>query len=82
LWNFGAVRTVCGTTARQIVATAKAHHANLIVLGVHGLDTLAGIRTRLQDDITYEVIAEAPCPVLAVRSQNTAMDLRRGESSE
>jgi nucleotide-binding universal stress UspA family protein len=56
-----------GDPADQILAAAKKHGADLIVLGVRGVERLAGITTRLQKDTAYEVVAHAPCPVLTVR---------------
>ena len=56
-----------GEPAAQILEAAKKYGADLIVLGVRGLDRLATVATRLQKDTAYEVVAHAPCPVLTVR---------------
>jgi len=41
--------------------------ADLIVVGVRGVDTLTGLATRLERAIAYDVVAQAHCPVLMVR---------------
>ena len=58
-----------GEPAAQILAAAEQHEADLIVLGVRGVDGVAGIATRLQRDIAYDVVAHAQCPVLTVRGE-------------
>jgi nucleotide-binding universal stress UspA family protein len=56
-----------GKPATQILATAERYGADLIVLGVRGMDTGAGAATRVDRAIAYDVVAHAPCPVLTVR---------------
>jgi nucleotide-binding universal stress UspA family protein len=56
-----------GDPAEQILSTANQCGADLIVLGVRGLDALTGVATNLNRAIAYEVVALAPCPVLTVR---------------
>jgi nucleotide-binding universal stress UspA family protein len=56
-----------GQASAQILATAERRGADLIVLGVRGMDTLSGLVTRVERATAYEVIAHAPCPVLTVR---------------
>ncbi|MGC1615623.1 MAG: universal stress protein [Candidatus Acidiferrum sp.] len=56
-----------GEPGREILATADRYGADLIVLGVRGMDTLTGVATRLERAIAYDVVAHAPCPVLTVR---------------
>jgi nucleotide-binding universal stress UspA family protein len=56
-----------GQASAQILATAERCGADLIVLGVRGMDTLSGLVTRVERATAYEVIAHAPCPVLTVR---------------
>lgn len=56
-----------GDPAARILAVAKEYGADLIVLGVRGIDRLARAATRVQNDISYTVVAHAPCPVLTVR---------------
>jgi len=56
-----------GQASGQILATAERCGADLIVLGVRGMDTLTGLVTRVERATAYEVIAHAPCPVLTVR---------------
>ena len=58
-----------GEPAAQILAAAEQHGADLIVLGVRGVDGTAGIATRLQRDVAYDVVAHAQCPVLTVRGE-------------
>ena len=56
-----------GQASAQILATAERCGADLIVLGVRGMNTLSGLVTRVERATAYEVIAHAPCPVLTVR---------------
>ncbi|MGB7281083.1 MAG: universal stress protein [Candidatus Acidiferrum sp.] len=58
-----------GDPATRILAAAKVYGADLIVLGVRGMDRFAGAVGRVQKDIAYNVVAHAPCPVLTVRSE-------------
>ncbi|MGB9463974.1 MAG: universal stress protein [Candidatus Acidiferrum sp.] len=58
-----------GKPSAQILATAQRCGADLIVLGVRGMDTLVGVTTRMERAIAYEVVAHAPCPVLTVRRE-------------
>jgi nucleotide-binding universal stress UspA family protein len=57
-----------GEPAEQILATAHQHGADLIVLGVRGMDGLSAMSTHLTRAIAYKVVVQAPCPVLTVRS--------------
>jgi nucleotide-binding universal stress UspA family protein len=59
-----------GEPTVQILEAAKKYGVDLIVLGVRGVDRLASITTRLQQDTAYEVVAHASCPVLTVRGAN------------
>jgi len=56
-----------GQASGQILATAERCGADLIVLGVRGMDTLTRLVTRVERATAYEVIAHAHCPVLTVR---------------
>ena len=56
-----------GEPGREILATANRCGADLIVLGVRGMDTLTSVATRMERAIAYDVVAHAPCPVLTVR---------------
>jgi nucleotide-binding universal stress UspA family protein len=56
-----------GEPGDQILAAAERCGADLIVLGVRGLDTLTRLATRVARATAYEVVAHAPCPVLTVR---------------
>lgn len=56
-----------GAPGAQILAVADRCGADLIVLGVRGMDTLTGIATRVERATAYEVVAHAHCPVLTVR---------------
>jgi len=56
-----------GEPGAQILAMADRCGADLIVLGVHGLDTAAALATRVERATAYNVVAHAPCPVLTVR---------------
>jgi nucleotide-binding universal stress UspA family protein len=56
-----------GEPGAQILAVADRCGADLIVLGVRGMDLLTGIATRVERATAYEVAAHAHCPVLTVR---------------
>jgi len=56
-----------GEPGAQILATAERCGADLIVLGVRGMDALTEVATRVERATAYEVIAHAGCPVLTVR---------------
>ena len=56
-----------GEPGAQILATAERCGADLIVLGVRGMDALTKLATRIERATAYEVVAHAPCPVLTVR---------------
>ena len=56
-----------GEPGAQILAAADRCRADLIVLGVRGMDTLTKLVTRVERATAYEVVAHAPCPVLTVR---------------
>jgi nucleotide-binding universal stress UspA family protein len=57
-----------GEPAEQILAAANQRGADLIVLGVRGMDGLAAMSTHLRQATAYNVVVQAPCPVLTVRS--------------
>ena len=56
-----------GNPRTEIIAVANRCHSDLIVLGVRGMDQLMGATTRAKRPIAYEVVVDAPCPVLTVR---------------
>ena len=56
-----------GEPGAQILATSARCGADLIVLGVRGMDTLTELVTRVDRATAYEVVAHAPSPVLTVR---------------
>jgi nucleotide-binding universal stress UspA family protein len=59
-----------GDPAAEILAAAEECGAELIVLGVRGVNALARAVARMQKDTAYEVVAHAPCPVLTVRGES------------
>jgi len=66
---------VWGVPASEILKLALARNAGLIVMGVHGrslLDLMAF------GSVTHDVVREAACPVLTVRSSSG----RNGSGSE
>ena len=58
-----------GAVALEIVALAKELQADLIVMGCRGH---RGIRRAIEGSISDAVIRHAPCPVLVVRSHESA----------
>jgi nucleotide-binding universal stress UspA family protein len=60
-----------GAVDLEIVALAKELQADLIVMGCRGH---RGIRRAIEGSISDAVIRHAPCPVLVVRSRESAQD--------
>ena len=60
-----------GEVDLEIAALAKELQADLIVMGCRGH---RGIRRAIEGSISDGVIRHAPCPVLVVRSQESAQD--------
>jgi nucleotide-binding universal stress UspA family protein len=56
-----------GYPATVIVDEAEAQHADLIVIGTHGL---SGLKHLLLGSIAERVVQKAPCPVLAVKKKS------------
>ena len=67
LWCRPEVVVEHGEPGAQILATAESHGADLIVLGVRGLNVAAPVDGRAERATAYGVVAHAPCPVLTVR---------------
>jgi nucleotide-binding universal stress UspA family protein len=67
LWCRPETTVEHGKPGDQILAMAERCGADLIVLGVRGMEALTGLVTRVERATAYEVIAHAPCPVLTVR---------------
>jgi nucleotide-binding universal stress UspA family protein len=55
-----------GVAHEQIVRTARARHADLIVIGTHGR---TGVARFFLGSVAARVAATAPCPVLTVRGR-------------
>ena len=53
-----------GIPFEEIVATAKAHHVELIIIGTYGRTGLAHL---LLGSVAERVVRCAPCPILVVR---------------
>ncbi|HUJ40990.1 MAG TPA: universal stress protein [Candidatus Acidoferrales bacterium] len=56
-----------GTAGERILVEAKGRSADLIVLGVKSAAGRVRVATRLSRSVAYQVVANAPCPVLTVR---------------
>jgi len=66
-----------GSPPERLVAYAKGHDVDLVVMGTHGR---RGLRRMMLGSVTEEVLRTAPCPVLTVRAgeENEAhTDVRR-----
>lgn len=57
-----------GAPAERILVEAKGRNADLIVLGVRSAAGRLQLGTRLTRSVAYQVVANAPCPVLTVRA--------------
>jgi nucleotide-binding universal stress UspA family protein len=60
------VLLLSGDPADQIIRAARAHHADLIVVGTHGR---RGFSKMVLGSVAEHVLRTAPCPVVTVRSQ-------------
>ena len=60
------VLVVPGVPAAEIIRTAAAKGADLIITGTHGR---TGLRRILMGSVAEQVLRGAPCPVLTVRPQ-------------
>jgi nucleotide-binding universal stress UspA family protein len=72
LWTEVEHRIEFGDPAEQIVRTAKEMYADLVVIGLSGMDGADGTRP---GSTARQVIANAPCPVLVVRHDPTREDV-------
>lgn len=54
-----------GRPAEKIVALARKHRADLLIISTHGR---TGLKHTLMGSVAEEVVRRAPCPVLVVRS--------------
>lgn len=56
---------VRGDPAEEIIRLAHIHHADLIIMGSRGLK---GLNRVLQGSVSSQVVADAPCSVLVIRT--------------
>lgn len=54
----------CGRPAKIVTETARARHADLVVIGPHEIDPVADA---IKGTMTEHIVSEARCPVLVVR---------------
>lgn len=59
------ISTEVGRIYKKIAQTAKAWHADLIIMGTHGV---SGPQEHVVGTNSVRVIAEAPCPVISVQT--------------
>jgi nucleotide-binding universal stress UspA family protein len=57
---------VTGDPAEEIIRLANIHHADLIVIGSRGL---TGLKRILQGSVSSQVVENAPCSVLVVKTK-------------
>jgi len=69
-----------GSRVPAILRTAKARKADLIILGVRCGGMWDRAATHAPGPVAYNVIAQAPCPVLTIRSHQTSCDQAGGTS--
>jgi universal stress protein A len=60
------IKVTAGEADKEIIATAKQEHCDLIVMSTHGR---SGLGRTLLGSVTDSVIRHSPCPVLVVRAQ-------------
>lgn len=58
------ISIVRGDTAEEIIRLANMYKADLIIIGCRGLK---GIKRILEDSISSQVVADAPCSVFVVK---------------
>jgi nucleotide-binding universal stress UspA family protein len=59
------IEIATGDPAEEIIRLANIHHADLIVIGTRGLK---GVERVIEDSVSGQVVAEATCSVLVVKS--------------
>jgi len=57
-----------GAPGERILVEAKGRNVDLIVMGVRSAAGRLRVATRLSRSVAYQVVANAPCPVLTVRA--------------
>jgi len=67
-----ALAIVAGSPARQILAYARSHDIDLIVMGTHGR---CGFARTMLGSVAERTIRTAPCPVLTVRAMTSPLDV-------
>lgn len=60
------IEIVNGDPAIEIIRLAHIHHADLIVIGTRGLK---GLKRILEGSVSSQVVTDAPCSVLVVKSE-------------
>jgi nucleotide-binding universal stress UspA family protein len=72
-----SAEVVVGNPARQIIAYARTHDIDLIVMGTHGR---CGFAHAMLGSVAERTIRSAPCPVLTVRALTTPLEPARAGS--
>ncbi len=65
---------VTGKPYEEILKLSKDIHADVIVMGTHGI---SGLREFMMGSNTYRVVKEAECPVLSVQPQTSNIGFRK-----
>ncbi|HTV64905.1 MAG TPA: universal stress protein [Bryocella sp.] len=73
-----SIRIAVGRVSRSILEAAKEEQADLLVMGVH---SSSGVFDRLTLPHAYEIVREAPCPVLTLRESTFIANPDRPELS-
>ncbi|AFY75942.1 MAG: universal stress protein [Hydrococcus sp. C42_A2020_068] len=60
-----AIEIVSGDASEEIIRLANIHQADLIVIGTRGLK---GVDRVIEGSVSSQVVADAPCSVLVVKS--------------
>jgi nucleotide-binding universal stress UspA family protein len=66
VWSRPSAKVAIGTPHREIITAATDLDADLIVIGVHGRNTLD---VTMFGSTTNQVVRRAPCPVLTIRAK-------------
>jgi nucleotide-binding universal stress UspA family protein len=63
------LEVVSGDPSEEIIRLAKIYQADLIVIGTRGL---TGVKRIIEGSVSSQVVADAPCSVLVVKSDREA----------
>ena len=75
------LQIVTGSPASTILKVARNNQADLIVMGVRGGGEWSRLETHAPGPVAYSVVAQAPCPVLTIRSHDKSNEVSDGDAA-